>query len=339
MSQRRLVLAAGVVVWATVVRARSQRRAVADGLRRDRQQPSPRLPPPGELRLSVVLPAIDEEEGIATTVARVRADLAPVADDGGLEVIVVDDGSTDATAARARAAGADAVLVLPVNRGKGAAVRTGVLAARGRTVAFLDADLAYAPDHLLALLAEVESGWDVVVGSRRHTHTTTLVRAGRVRELGGRAINGLTHAVLGGRYRDTQCGLKAFRADAARSLFAAGRIDRFAFDVELFHLAERQRLSLTEVPVRVANSTRSSVRIAHDALGLVVDLLRIKRWARAGVYERATELDRLGEAAQPRPPTPPSHPHTPPSAALGGAAPPVARRMGEAQAGGGRPKQ
>ncbi|MCB1002700.1 MAG: glycosyltransferase, partial [Acidimicrobiales bacterium] len=211
--------------------------------------------------------------------------LAAVADDGGLEVVIVDDGSGDGTAAAARAAGADVVLEQPENRGKGAAVRRGVLESRGRTVAFTDADLSYSPDQLLRLLGEVESGWDMVVGSRRHEDTTTLVRAGRLRELGGRAINLLTQVVLLGQYRDTQCGLKAFRSDVARLLFGRSRIDGFAFDVELFHLAERYRLSLAEVPVSVANSSRSTVRVARDALRLVRDLFRIRRAARRGRYD------------------------------------------------------
>ena len=151
--------------------------------------------------------------------------------------------------------------MLPVNRGKGAAVRAGMLAARGRTVAFTDADLSYSPDHLIELLEQVEAGWDVVVGSRRHDDTTTLVRARRVREIGGRAINLLTRIVLLGKYRDTQCGLKAFRSDVAQVIFGHSRIDGFAFDVEVFHLVEAYQLSLAEVPVRVVNSSRSTVHV------------------------------------------------------------------------------
>ena len=149
----------------------------------------------------------------------------------------------------AQAAGADRVVVQPENRGKGAAVRAGMAVARGRTLAFTDADLAYTPAQLMSLVTAVEDGWDVVVGSRKHTETTTLVRARRLREIGGRVINLLTHAVLLGQYRDTQCGLKAFRSDVAQLLFSKARIDGFAFDVELFHLVERYRLSLAEVPV------------------------------------------------------------------------------------------
>lgn len=239
--------------------------------------------PPGDVRLSVVLPAYEEATRIGAAVATVREALAGV--EGGVEIVVVDDGSADATAEVAAVAGADRVVVLAQNRGKGAAVRAGSLVARGRTIAFTDADLAYAPDQMVGLLHEVERGWDLVVGSRRHDQTAVLVRARRLRELGGRVINWLTHAVLLGAYRDTQCGLKAFRSDAARSLFAKARIDGFAFDVELFVLAERNGLSVSEVPVRVANSERSTVHVVRDAARLVRDLLRIRRWAREGRYQ------------------------------------------------------
>lgn len=213
----------------------------------------------------------------------VRTALANV--EGGVELIVVDDGSTDRTAEQARAAGADRVLVHPANRGKGAAVRTGMLAATGDTIAFTDADLSYAPEQLEGLLEIVESGFDVVVGSRKHDMTRTLVKAGRLREIGGRVINWLTHAVLLGNYRDTQCGLKAFRSESARLIFERSKIDGFAFDVEVFVIAERNHLRLAEVPVTVVNTTRSTVRVARDALRLVRDLFRIRRWSRAGAYE------------------------------------------------------
>lgn len=257
----------------------------------------PRPTAPGTHRLSVVIPAYREQPTIAATIERVRTELAEVGDSGGLEVVVVDDGSGDGTASAARAGGADQVVALPVNRGKGAAVRAGVLAAHGRTIAFTDADLAYAPAQIGRLLAEVEAGWDVVVGSRFHEHTTTLKRARRVRELGGRAINLATHAVLKGGHRDTQAGLKAFRSDVAEVLFTHGHVDGFAFDVELFHLVERYGFSLTEVPVDVQNSDSSTVRVARDALALLGDLVRIRLDAARGRYDlSAAEIDALHPA-------------------------------------------
>ena len=160
-----------------------------------------------------------------------------------------------------------------------------MLAATGSTRVFLDADLAYSPDQVLALLRLTEAGWEVVVGSRKHTATTTLVRAGRLRQLGSRGINVLTSFVLLGRYRDTQCGLKAFRAEAAEAIFPLTRIDRFALDIELLYLVERQRLSLAEVPVQVANSERSTVRVVRDTARLLRDLARIRILARNGHYD------------------------------------------------------
>lgn len=272
---------------AFLVRISFYRRAMFHSVRADQRTPRPRPAAPGAVRLSVVIPAYREAEGIAETLGRVEVALGHLRDDGGLEIVVVDDGSPDDTAGAARRGGADVVVEQRPNRGKGAAVRAGVLAASGRTVAFTDADLSYSPEQLLGLLARVEEGWDVVVGSRKHTDTRTLVTARRVREIGGRVINALTSVVLLGQYRDTQCGLKAFRSDAARLIFSRSRIEGFAFDVEVFHLVERFRLTLLEVPVEVVNSTRSTVRVVRDAGRLVRDLFRIRRTAHLGGYELA----------------------------------------------------
>lgn len=244
-----------------------------------------RPPAPGRYRLSVVVPAYREADRITDTVVRIRAALSGLHEADGLEVVVVDDGSDDDTADVAEAAGADLVVRCGANRGKGAAVRAGVLAASGRTVAFTDADLSYAPEQLVVLLDGVEAGWDVVVGSRQHIDTRTVVRAGRLREVGGRVINLFTALVLLGRYQDTQCGLKAMRSDVGRVIFEHAHIDGFAFDVEVLHLVERYRLSLLEVPVEVVNSSRSTVNVARDAARLVRDLFRIRRWSRTGRYD------------------------------------------------------
>lgn len=270
---------------AFLVRLMMYRRTMFATVRGDQLAPQHTEPAPGDVRLSVVVPAYGEAERIGATIERIRAELDEVVVDGGLEIVVVDDGSSDDTAGAARRGGADLVIALEQNRGKGGAVRAGMLAASGRCIAFTDADLAYSPAQLLGLLHEVEAGWDVVVGSRQHTETTTLVAAGRLREIGGRVINGFTSLVLLGQYRDTQCGIKAFRSDAAQLLFGLGRVDGFAFDVELFHLVERHRLALREVPVEVVNSDRSTVHVVRDAWRLVADLFRIRAAAVRGDYE------------------------------------------------------
>ncbi|MBV9933190.1 MAG: glycosyltransferase, partial [Actinobacteria bacterium] len=190
---------------AGTLRMYSYRRLLFEVVRDEQARRAERGAPPGDVRLSVVIPAYGEAFNIGAVITRLRQELAPA---GHVEVIVVDDGSKDGTADAARAGGADQVIAQPVNRGKGAAVRAGMLVARGRTVAFTDADLAYPPVQLLELLAQVEAGWDMVVGSRRHVDTSTLVKARRLREMSGRLFNAFTLLVLLGQYRDTQCGIK-----------------------------------------------------------------------------------------------------------------------------------
>jgi dolichyl-phosphate beta-glucosyltransferase len=232
--------------------------------------------------LSVVIPAYNEGRVIADTVREILAVLGDL--DGGVELVVVDDGSSDDTSEQARRAGAHRVVTLDENSGKGAAVRAGALAATGRTVAFTDADLAYAPAQIVTLLDGVEAGWDVVVGSRYASGSTAEVSASLLRRVGGRVVNLLVRLVLTGDHADTQCGLKAFRRDVAHLLFGETRVDGFAFDVELYALAERHQLSLLEAPVRVVNSTTSSVRLTRDTAVLVLDLLRISWRLRRNGY-------------------------------------------------------
>ncbi len=160
-----------------------------------------------------------------------------------------------------------------------------MLAARGRVVVFTDADLAYAPALVYETAQLVDDGWDVVVGDRRHPDATGRSGVNTVRSLGSRAINLATYGVLLGSYRDTQCGLKAFRRDVARSLFSRTRLDGFAFDVEIFHLIERDRRSLHSIPVQARHSERSTVSVGRDAARMLRDLWRVRTWSSTGVYE------------------------------------------------------
>ena len=261
-------------------------RSVLSELVRRKRAPGARPLPDASHRLSVVIPAYGEEDRIGDTVRAVRDELADVAAGGGLEIIVVDDGSADATADAASAAGADQVVSLPANRGKGAAVRAGVQASRGAVVAFTDADLAYHPEHLRQLLHTVEAGWDVAIGNRRHP-ASEVARASGLRAFGSRVVNRMSAAVLLAAPLDTQCGLKGFRGDVARDLFGRARVDGFAFDIEVLHLVERRGLSLQEVPVRLDEGAgRSSVDVWRDVIRLAADMARIRRWASRGDYDR-----------------------------------------------------
>mgnify|MGYP006095644285 FL=1 len=268
------------VAAAALVRAAAYRMVVFRIIRNEQDHPANRPTPPGQYRLSVVIPAYREADRIGQTIERVRNELGTKVE--SLEIIVVDDGSGDHTPQAA--ASANQVIVLEKNLGKGGALRAGVAAAQGRTIAFTDADLAYAPTQIVDLLTQIENGHDWVVGSRQHTETRTVVQTGWMRQAGGRLVNLATHVLLLGQYRDTQCGLKAFRSDVAQALFASSTLNGFAFDIELFHLAERWRLSLAEVPVEVEHSERTTVRAARDGLRLVRDIALVRRQARHGHY-------------------------------------------------------
>ena len=242
--------------------------------------------------LSVVLPAYREQDFIGATLAALRDGLGAVAAGDALELIVVDDGSGDATAARARAGGADRVIVLDANRGKGAAVRAGMLAAAGEAVVFTDADLQYPPDRIVAVLGRLGGEVGAVVAQRGRTGEALL------RRLGTRVVSRwATRLVLRGaagppRTADTQCGLKAFRRDVAREVFGRCRVDRFGFDVEVLLL-----LSLLEVPTAVVTveateaPRRSTVRVIRDGIGIFRDILGIRRRFRRGDYGVAARAD------------------------------------------------
>ena len=280
------------VVVAALVRAISYRVIIFRTIRREQDRPTNRPAAEGDYRLTVIIPAYQEVDRIENTIERVRSELGPKIDND-LEVIVVDDGSKDGTE---EAAGlADQLVVLPRNQGKGSALRNGVGKSNGRIVAFTDADLAYSPSQIFDLLVQVENGYDWVVGNRHHVGTRTIVKAGFIRGIGGRLVNFATHLLLLGQYRDTQCGLKAFRSDVAKSLFSSSTINGFAFDVELFHLAERWRLSLSEIPVEVEHSERTTVRVVQDGFRLLRDLIHVRRLASQGSYPVDPQLPKASK--------------------------------------------
>ena len=242
----------------------------------------------------MVLPAYNAEDEVAGTVAALRLALAEIQESGGLEIIVADDGSTDHTAETAREAGAT-VIELGTNHGKGGAVRAGMLAATGRSRIFTDVDLAYPPYQLLAMLEVLEIEADVVVGSRRHGDTEALYRGTKLRELGSLVFNLFTHVALLGQYRDTQSGIKGFRAEAAEAIFAKTVVNGFAFDVEVLYLVERYGYGLKEMPVVLDNVDDSTVSFATDTVKMVGDVFAIRRRAALGQYdvdaERASTSD------------------------------------------------
>jgi dolichyl-phosphate beta-glucosyltransferase len=222
--------------------------------------------------LSVVVPALNEEDRLPRTLERIASHLARRG--GDYEVLVVDDGSRDGTAARAAAAGAT-VLRNETNRGKGFAVRRGMLAARGARRLMTDADLSTPIEELDRLCARMDEGHDVVVGSRALPGSRIEVRQPWYRENSGRLFNLFVRALVVPGVRDTQCGFKLFSAPAARDVFSAARLDGFSFDVEALFLARKKGYRIAEVPVVWRNDAASRVSFVRGGLAFP-DLLRIR---------------------------------------------------------------
>jgi dolichyl-phosphate beta-glucosyltransferase len=243
--------------------------------------------------LSVVIPAYNEAGIIGDTVARVAAYLEA---SGSHELIVVDDGSRDRTAGIVEefAEGHPGVRLVRNlgNRGKGYAIRNGVLHARGEFVLYTDADLVYPIEGLGPFLAALHAGADIAIGSRSHAGTLFALHPRHFsyiyqRYLVGRAYIATVNRLLRLGVTDTQCGFKAFRGDVARDVFARLRLDDFAFDVEALYVARQRGYRIVELPVYLLYlGEQSSVELARDSVRMLRDLWRIRCNGRAGVYTR-----------------------------------------------------
>jgi len=234
-------------------------------------------PPP--VALSVIIPAYNEARRLPQHLAHVLAYLRE--HDPSFELIVVDDGSRDATAAAVQAALAGEprarLLAYQPNRGKGYAIRTGVLASRGAVVIFLDADLSTPVEEIAAALERLQQA-DIVIGSRHLSSSDIRARQPVYRRLASGIFKWVRYLMVGlWDISDTQCGFKAYRGGLARQLFALARVDRFMFDVEILYLAERAGLRIQEMPVRWTDSPGSSVRFWQGLVDMIRDLWRI-RW-------------------------------------------------------------
>lgn len=238
--------------------------------------------------LSIIIPAYNEASRIGGSLAEVLrfAERYP----GKVEVIVVDDGSTDGTASLIEAfqpgAGERLRLVRhPRNRGKGASVRTGFEQARGEIVLFSDADLSTPIEEAVRLIEPVAAGvCDVAIGSRALEQSVIEVRQSWIRRSMGRIFNRIARWWTGLDIRDTQCGFKAFRREVMAPAFARQRLSGFAFDVELLYLANKLGLRVLEVPVTWRHVGDSRVSLVADSGAMLLELLRVRLNDWRGLY-------------------------------------------------------
>lgn len=238
------------------------------------------------LNLSIVIPAYNEEQRLPSTLARVRA-YAAEARWTDYEILVVDDGSRDNTAAfvedLARRDAAIRLLRNPGNRGKGYAVRHGMQAATGAWRLFTDADLSTPIEEIEKLFAATAGGAQVAIGSRALNRKLIGVHQSGFRETAGRVFNAAMRAVLGLPLHDTQCGFKLFSAVAAGEIFSRQRIDDFGFDAEALFIGRLKGFEIIEVPVRWNDVAGTKVSLWNGARPFL-DLLTIRRNQLRGRY-------------------------------------------------------
>jgi len=260
--------------------------SVSSGIEEGRVDREPNTP-----RLSVIVPAYNEETRIGATLQRMVAYLEERGE--SFELIVVSDGSTDNTNAVvnkiAEAHVQLRLLTYSPNRGKGYAVRVGMLAATGERVLFSDADLATPIEEVEKLSEALDKGCDIAIGSRDTIGSELIRRQSFVREMGGRFFNQLVQLIAVPGIHDTQCGFKLFTRRAVQTIYPRCQIDHFAFDVEVLFLARKYGFRISEIPVRWAHQEGSKVRFVRDAIRMLKTLFRI----RFTNYGEATSIYRL----------------------------------------------
>lgn len=247
--------------------------------------------------VSIVIPAYNEGSHIRGTIRSMSGYVSRKP--WRLEIIVIDDGSSDNTVAQARRAAREVpvpvhVLRNRVNRGKGYSVRRGMMACGGDFALFSDADLSTPIYELDRLLEQVQRGYDVVIGSRGLRNSKVELHQPIYRELMGKAFNLILRSLGLSHFRDTQCGFKLFTRRAVDMIFPSAKIDRFAFDVEILLIAQRRGLRVKELPVHWRDSVPSKVSLWHDSLRMLFDILKL-RLSRVGYRTQASEGPGGGE--------------------------------------------
>jgi len=236
---------------------------------------------------SIVIPAYNESGRLGATLNRVLAYVHAQGWDA--EVIVVNDGSGDNTAEIVRTlAENDPTLRLvenPGNRGKGYSVRNGMLHSKGQIVLFSDADLSSPIEEAPKLLRALEAGADIAIGSRWLRAETQTQRQPLHRQIFGRIFNLLLRLTLGLKFKDTQCGFKAFRQPAVRAIFPQQKIERWGFDPEVLFLARKSGFKVTEVPVAWGHSGGTRIHPLSDGSKMFLEMLRIRWYALSGKYD------------------------------------------------------
>lgn len=265
--------------------------------------------------LSIIIPAFNEESRLPPYLSSIITYLERRG--GSAEIIVVDDGSQDGTGAAILPLTATypflRLIPLGKNMGKGFAVRTGMLAARGALRLFCDADGATPIGELYRLERAISDGADIAIGSRAIRQNDCRVEGTLHRKYLGISYNLLVRLLAVQGFQDTQCGFKLFRGEVAERLFAAQTLRGFGFDVEVLFLARRCGYSVQEVAVNWQDRPGGKVRLLRDSTRMLLDLVKLRRSWAAGLYEVPTEIDDAAARGHLPPHDGPSDPRKRPS--------------------------
>ncbi len=262
--------------------------------------------PLSDITYSIVIPAYNEGQRLGATLDKV---LGYVREQGwNAEVVVVNDGSHDNTAelVRSFAAKNPALRLLenPGNRGKGYAVRNGMLNARGEIIVFSDADLSSPIEEMPKLLAALAAGADIAMGSRWLRAELQTHRQSLHRQLFGRIFNGLNRVILGLQFKDTQCGFKAFTRRAAQMILPLQRIERWGFDPEILFLARKFGLRVEEVAVRWGHVGGTRINPVLDGARMFQEMVRIRWYDLEGKYDGSSVVAAQAVKTLPERPAP-----------------------------------
>jgi dolichyl-phosphate beta-glucosyltransferase len=258
------------------------------------QATSPPAALPVTCYLSLIIPAYNEEQRLPATLTRMVEYLS--LRDFSYEIVVVDDGSRDGTRDMVREFAATRSFVRlecynddngkPLNRGKGYAVRHGVLSAHGRDILFSDADLSTPIEEMEKLLPMISRGdCDMAIASRALPESNLTVHQPWYRERMGRLFNTFVQRIIDTQIMDTQCGFKAFRGDVAKRLFGMAQIDGFGFDTEILFLAQKLKYRVREIPVTWEHRDDSRVSPLSAPFQMLSELLQVRLNDIRGLYD------------------------------------------------------
>jgi len=239
-------------------------------------------------KISVVIPCFNEDRSILGNIHKIYNYLKENFED--FEIVAVNDGSTDNTMREIKKAQSEIPLVIIdnlINEGKGKVVRDGIMKSKNEIVIFLDADLAIPIEELKKFIAEINKGNDLVIASRFVPGLKVTKKVLWYRRIMEKIFRIIRMVILDNyEVRDTQCGFKVFTREAAMKIFPLMTIKRFAFDAEIIFIAGKFGYKIKELPITLQNPVRSHIRIIHDSLNMLFDLIRIRTNSIKGIYNK-----------------------------------------------------